>query len=508
MEKDEFWSVDRLLPKIRSKKSHDLSEKGAEIAGLFAAPLPFRAGEKIFCKNSRIIRSYQFIYFQNPAEAPLEAPFVSVLESAVRNREKRVVGFAEIISYCAAMINRENSEQAALEDFLWLWETYRGDFALADKFFCDLVCDFCLYYGLDFPFERLSPLLCTSQLAVKPFLFNLFLFDYLFTPSHRLNRQEIEFILKNVTKTGYRATKAYHSNARFAGLCEEIVFQCFSKGLMQRTDLNENLFHIQIPSEVKTTRKLFPQIPIGKEGEVRVTLIFIPMLYDENIRERCDALLRYIENRIREMLKLKNSLTRIPISPLHKSFIESILAPYEVQTASFRKQAEISTEKPDFVPRKIEVDIAKAIDIEEESWGVTKELTESFLSGETELVAIGAAQDEEFDRKYAAELEKIEKPQSEAGEIDLFWEFAAALTPEEERLLDLLLYHTSEEARAYAFSIGQFFEGMLAAINAKAQDTVEDVICSAGGKLFEEYIPILKTVFLPKEGDAHGTGKN
>ena len=47
----------------------------------------------------------------------------------------------------------------------------------------------------------------------------------------------------------------------------------------------------------------------------------------------------------------------------------------------------------------------------------------------------------------------------------------------------------------YAFSVGQFFEGLTASVNAKAQDAVDDVICDGAGHLFEDYVPQLKTVF-------------
>jgi len=217
-----------------------------------------------------------------------------------------------------------------------------------------------------------------------------------------------------------------------------------------------------------------------------------------------DGMLRYLENKIRGMLRMKNNLSRAAIDPLHKSFLDKILFSYEARCAVMPPETKKEKEQQEIPrePRKIRVDLKKAYEIESESWETTRELTEAFTEGESELITLGGKKDEEFDRNYQKDLSSLKK--TAAGGDDEFWEFAALLTENEDHLVTILLYENAEAGRKYAFSAGEFFEQMIAAINLKAQETLGDVICDAAGKIYEDYLLSLQTVFF--KGDSHGTG--
>ncbi len=534
MGKDDFWSVDRLLPRV---ETHSFSRpipsaQTVSISQLDDTVNDQKFGPQIRPGSSRVIRSYRLSQETppksddllseslslNPKEisfvpCSLFSPSFSDLNEeqkkyfnyfcqAVKNKHKIPLSFPYLQLYLCQLLRSFKLAQQVPKEFFWLWQSYRSDFPLVDKLFCDFICDLSFYRKIPLPFSDLSPLLTKPDFTVRPFLLDPFLFDYLFSEDHKLNTCEMEMILRVLTHQSFRKSKAYRCHPNFASAIEDAVFRALSAGLFNRNDLNRALFRIQIPSEVCTVRRLFQNLPSSEVPAVEIRLSYVPLLHDENIRSRCDELIRYLENQIRAILKIKNNLSRIHIGKEHKNFLDAILLEYQYLSPS---QDKTSPSAPTYQsqpspPRKLEIDFAKASQIEKDSWVITQRLTEDYDEQVGESVILGEESDQEFDRRYENDLKKIEKPVTNVENSE-FWELAGLLTELEDSFLRCALHGGREQARRFALSHGAFFEAMIASCNEKASQAISDSIFDVAGNLYDEYLEALRDVFWPLEGE-------
>jgi len=533
MDRDQFWSVDRLIPKIHSSSpfSPDRTAGGVLLSELDTNIQNKEFGEKISPSSSRIIRFYRLTtptppensLLQQMKSAGISSTFVPCtlfspsFQSLGEDQKKYFNYFVQMterrkkiqISYpylqlalCRCVQNSVLLKSIS-EDFFWLWENYCDAFPMAPKLFASTCSDLCFYLKITPPWNQLTSLLTREDFLIQPFILDPFLFDHLFREDYRPTNREINCILRHLTGFSFRKSKAYHSNRIFATTCESAIQQCFLAGLFNRKDLNESLFRIQIPSEVRTVRKLFRELPSSEVPNVDMNLFYVPLLHDENIRSRCDEILRYIENRIRYLLKMKNSLSRVHISNEHRQFIDDILKQYEVlvpetNVASSKIPSKTKDRTP-IPPRVLDITTEIANEIEQDSWEITKKLTEAYtLTGE-ETVSVQSELDSCFDQSYETELKKLEKASVKHSGSD-FWEFAAMLSEVEEAFVSLAVHQGKEASRHFALANGNFFEAMLASCNQKAMESVEDAIFDSTGEIYPEYVNEIQEVFPPLKG--------
>ena len=525
MNKDDFWSVDRLLPKIHSSFSekntggiplstleHAVPEKefGKIIRPSGSRVIRFyRLTKPVFPKNDMILEQFSFSAPPKFISCSLFAPTMLSLNQEQRNYfhyfcqcvdgEKIVpTSFAYIRLYLCKILRKIELLNEIPENVFWLWKSYRNEFPLTDKLFSDFVSDFCFYKKISPPFESLEPILTEGNFTVRPFLADPYIFDYLFAEGRTLNATQINYLLRMLTGQSFRNSKAYRTAPLYAATCEEAVRRAFTDGLFNRADLNNNLFSIRIPSEVHTVRGLFQGLPKEEIPEVEINLCYVPLLHDENIHDRCDELIRYLENRVRAILKMKNALSRIHISQEHKAFLEGILLEFAHLTP---KQEE---EKPAYEvksePRRTpEIDLAEAKRIEDASWEITQTLTQDYTTEQGESVTVGG-EAERIETEYQNEIKQVERSLSRSDENE-FWEFAAQLSPEEDMLLSINLHRGKDVARTYAVSLGAFFEAMVANCNEKAMDSIGDAVMEPNGEIYDEYRKDMLEVFPEPKGE-------
>ncbi len=524
MNKDEFWTVERLLPRIHSTVSDSKGNGGIPLSSLQTASSKRKFGPYRRVEGSRVIRFYRLtdpidpkndLILENrelsspPPFYPCNvfAPTMLTLDEkqrnyffyfcrAVKERKRVPTSFAYLRLYLCKVSRLMDVQTSFPTEILWLWETYREEFPLSDRLFCDFISDFCFYKGETPPFEAIGTILTKPDFTVRPFLSDLYIFDYLFAPEHRLDAKEADFLLRHLTSRSFRATKAYRTNPRFAAALEDALGKALRSGLFNRRDLNDSLFSIQIPSQVHSVRAMFQGLPPEECPRMEINLCSLPLLHDENIRDRCDELIRYLENRLRSIMKMKNALSRIHISQTHKDFLEEILSNYLHLAPREETTTEIEFAKAE--PRKLEIDPEKATKIEEESWTITRELTKEYLRDNEEAVVVGERENDEASN-YENELKILDR--GAAGKESEFWEFAAKLTSEEDHFMCLAVNSGIDRARTYALSLGIFFEAMISSCNEKAVDATGDAVMDGAGGVFEEYKRELEEVFPILKGE-------
>ncbi len=531
MDKDQFWSVDKLIPHISTPRfSKNTRSEGISIRLLDQEDPKKDYGPEVCCTTSKVIRSYQLTATLPPSSdqllkeenTPRAVPFVSCQQftPSLRDLNKAQQDYLFFFFYCIAQrkkiptcfsylqlflckVIRQSLHQSWLpEEVFWTWESYRNDFPLVDKLFSDAISDFFFLAQSKPPYERLSSIFTEHNFTAKPFLLEVFMFDYLFSSEHTITAKEADLILRTITQESFRKSKAYRSHHSFSFVLEDALSKAIKTGLFNRADLNGSIFRIQIPSEVRLERRLFQGLPRDEIPISEISLRYVPLLRDENIHSRLDEVIRYLENRVRKILKLKNSLSRIHISAEHRAFLDGILLDYEYLSKKEEENAtlEVPSSLPQ-KPRKLEVDFQKAAMIEENSWDLTESLTEAYTSTSEDSIVIGGGSDEAFDQQYKKEIELLDakKIPSDGSE---FWEFASLLSETEDNFMRIAIHSDTNKARQFCMANGLFFEAVILSCNEKATETIEDCVFDGAGNLFPDYLDELKNVFPPMEGEA------
>ena len=528
MKKDQFWTTERLLPRISSDfvKVSIPNNKGISVSELDNKEDDECFGEKIFLQNSKVIQYYQLSEEKKTNSAELledkkfssPPPFVSCslfspsfaqLTNEQKNyflyfcqcvqEEKKIPSsYPYIQLYLARFLRIKKHLFTVSREIFWVWRNYRKDFPLVDKLFSDFISDLCLYLRIEPPFEALSEIFTGPDFFIRPFLCSRYIFDYLFQEDHKISPKEKECILKTMTSLSFRNSKAYRHHKEFPYLAEEAIEKAFNRGLFNRKELNDTLLGIRIPSSVTTVRKLFSGLCQEEVPTIMIRLQHIPLMHDANIRDRCDDIIRYLENRIRSILKIKNCLSRIHISAEHKIFLEGILSEYEQFAPIPNDDDNIPANNPkketSLPLRELHINIKKANEIENDSRTITNLLTQNYSDNFIETVTLGGEMEISEPKEEILDEIKVEKVAKSESE---FWEFAAQLSEDEDNFIRTAIYDGKEAARKYAMSLGAFFEAMIASCNDKAQDATGDGIFNASGQIYVEYIEALKDIFPP-----------
>lgn len=533
MDKDRFWTTDRLLPRVSvTSPPFSSAGNGVPLSRLENERASRCFGEKIYLKGSKVILFYQLSEKAEPNdEAILEeksfaapprfvpcalfSPSYAALNQeqkdyflyfcqSIKEKQKVFTSFPYIQLYLARYLRKKEHYFTVSREIFWVWKNYRKDFPLIDKLFSDFISDLCFYLQIALPYEDLSDIFSLPDFSIRPFICNQYVFDYLFSEGHKISTKEKEFILRILTHQSFRNAKAYRHHKTFAYLVEEVIDKAFDKGVFNRPDLNDTLLGIRIPSSVKTVRGLFAGLCSEEVPNVEICLEYMPLIHDENIRDRCDEIVRYLENRIRAILKIKNCLSRIHVSPKHKAFLEGLLIEYERYAPEnstdtlISKQSGEKTEQ--MRPRELEIDITKANQIETESRSLARLLTEEQTDDLSEIVTLGISEESPFSASKDVSIDEALAEKTASPESD-YWEFAASLTEDEDTFVRIALWKGKSEARKFALSCGAFFEAMLASCNEKAQNATGDGIFEQNGDSYPEYVELLKEVFPPMEGE-------
>lgn len=538
MDKDRYWTVDKLIPPTENFAVQRFrKDTGVPIRELTLDPQSKKFHSPIVLSSSRVVRSYSLtddtrdrstdpILFQTEAHSDSSfvpchsfSPNLAQLSDQQRgfffcfstccdHKIKINTSFPYLQLYLCRLIRSEISPELFWEKLLWLWNAYRREFPLCDRLFSDVASDYAFYKKIPLPYSIFSDLITDRSFTVRSFLSELFLFDYLFAENHSLNHKEYEYIIRVFTDCAFRKTKAYRYNKRYAATLEEALAKTILSGVFNKKELNEKLFSLQIPCRVSTVRKMFSQLPTSHRPDVNIRLSFYPLLRDDNIKSRVEEIIRYTENRIRNIFKIKNSLSRIHISIEHKAYLDALLFPFEALApinsesenthAIETKGYERKTLDSDDASININTDLAR--EIEEDSWKITQSLTAIYQDENEETVAVGEEHSEI--EPYRNDLDKIMSKQTPLGTDD-FWEFASLLTDHEEKFIQIHLYQGMKAAREFAIAEGLFFESLLSSCNAKASQTIDDTIFSSDGSLYHDYIDSLMSVILPTEGETN-----
>lgn len=471
-EKDEFWDLDKLVPKKKSKLSpfatssvareytvhttNDTTDtKIATVDNAEERKLSFACMKGIaetedktyYPENSLIkcvtvkkyIEKYDFydnfrksaiLYYDCPGEKCEFAQFYSYMpqysqltkpqkdyylywRSELRRGRYIKTDYSYLYLYVYEIINLPDIilPETGITLLCDLWREYRSDLPRIDMYFSIWVRDYCLVHELPCPFSK-----------IKNFIFDVIrVADF----------KEYYFgDIGKATKDGVWAIIAYLSDYDWQrGLYSVIGKVTDSKEQSDKLDMYKTLFEgamrVILPSiwavclnettereAVKISRSAFPNTLCTHSVKSKLEIEYYPISESAGIRESITAAVRYTENKLRALFGVKSRIAVKYIPTEYKELIDCYFAELIAKSErEAKKRALPEYEKLYEAPRE-KLSFSGADEIERLSWDTTFRLrdTDDSLELETENSIESSAN--------PLTIEKNEEPVSDS--IDAF----------------------------------------------------------------------------------------
>lgn len=428
--RDDFWDLDKLLPKKQSRLSpfasqvslHEYSdgapsEGGDDPDGQLTIPtregacttetyvpkrqplitsVTIRRYEGRYDFYDRFRKAAQLYYDVRGAECPF-VPFYSYMpqyeqmtreqkdyyfywRDEVRHGRYPRTDYSYVYLYVYELLNlpeKQTAEQG-LSRLVSLWTTYRRDLRALDKLFSVWIQDYCLLYRLTPPVQLLQEHL--NELIAATSFKEFYLFD-----ADAMTEEGLGSLLL------YFSDYDYHASRYFTGDSKD-AFEGHMRGAMGPliARILREAEWMRSPRAV-IVRDAFPNSLCTHKVKCRLEIEYHPVARATQLRDVVTGAVKYTENRLRALLGVKSRLAVKHLPDEYKRCIDRYFdTVYEdVQRTARREQTAAYEHKYD-APQEA-LSFSGAIDIEKQSWSNTLRL----VSEEEALELSGASQAEE-----------------------------------------------------------------------------------------------------------------
>lgn len=424
MVSDDFWELEKLIPKKRYIcKSNDITTSLVEdgnsdsnkvyIKSFFdfrtstyqgdtISEYTYSQGSSVIIKAAVVNAKDKYVYSDNLIEeakkysvmkSPLNAeytPFFAFAPGHKALNERQQLwylywrekvkcnvflptDFSYIYLFAYELLNStdKNNAEENLSFLISLWKNYHEKYPQITKHMYDWVLDFCVTYNLSIPFESLDGIIPYLSLACDSILKNMYIFDYLLRKNEVLNERCGNFVIDAVSKYNYRKSKYYLSDTDFASCLTKAQIDIMSH-LLRSSEPDGGFFRDRLsllPSfevtPVKLIRPLFPGAVVSYKLKHNLVIEYYPYVKDELLSGAISEIVKYIENKVRAVHKIKARMSAHITNDCTKAIIDRYF-----ERRTLKKPEPLST------PRKLEIDINIAKNIDELSWQTTKKLTD------------------------------------------------------------------------------------------------------------------------------------
>ncbi len=523
-EKDDFWDVEKLLPKKKSVPMRPFSTKekvadvtieadgapdtGAEGRRLTVSSESEDGGRRVYTFDGGFIRSVsitsfvdKYDFYGNFRKAALLyydfktpkcdfAPFYSYMpqysqfnsaqksfyfyfRDCVRRKKYIRSDYSYLYLYVYEILNLPDKIPAeeGLELLIDLWRGYRHDLPNIDANMSLWVQDYCLVYGLPAPTERISD----------------FIFDV-------INAAEFkEFYLADVEALGHDGINAMLAclsdydwrRGKYAGGENKEIYAKHMLGAMGM--LLSDLWHSGkiIPSDAasdKLARSAFRNSLCTHSVKCRLEIEYIPISSATELRSTVTAAIRYTENKLRALLGIKSRLAVKDLPSSAAAVIDAYFTSIFARAEAERQRAAMPEYEKLYDAQTTGLSFAGADEIERASWSTTARLVE-----ESEEIASETASETAEDGA-PAEAEDTEVRISEpstAEDTDTY-----GLSEDEMEFIRAVLDSDILKIRSVSERAGALPEAIADRINEAFSDCFGDVIiesCDEGFIIIEDY---------------------
>lgn len=282
-----------------------------------------------------------------------------------------------LYAYELAATGEDEDKQASLNMLCSLLNEYsEKDISVVFRMMIrDLICDFCLLHGLSSPINLLHGL-------DKGLLTNAFLPEFFLDFSEERREYTVGLGLSSLSMYDYRRSKLYTPenaesfnqaiNAALAAMMAD------SKAFEAITSFTSGMY-----GRVTAERRPFARMINIVNRNVKFEITYYQL---SNVQAAITDAVRYAENKLREHWGIKNKLHIMSINPLVKDALDRFFAEHYPAMPVIDRRRRNSNEKESetheydrlYDVPKTEISPERAIEIERDSWGTTKILTEAF----------------------------------------------------------------------------------------------------------------------------------
>lgn len=357
----------------------------------------------------------------------------------------------------------------------------------------DLICDFCLMHGLDFPAKELKGV--RNMLSTAPF--PEFFLDL--SPEHRA--ESIAIAGPSLSIYDYKRSKFYDENT--AKIFKESI-----RGALMAVANHEKAFAAMtsftdgVYGSVTVERHPFGRMVniVNKNIKFEITYYQI-----SNIKIAVTDAIRCAEKRLREHLGIKNKLHISSVNPWIKEAVDRYfdenypaIPTVDRRRKEAREQEAHEYDKLYDLP-KTEISPERALMIEQESWDTTKILTEAFadevneqtVAAQSELTVQKPAEQKPAEQKpFEAEAQIFTTSGEPTSEGDVTSQLKESLGTKAD-FVRLCKDKTLAEQRAFARSVGISVDELADEINETAVNIFGDIILENDGeayRIIEDYL--------------------
>ncbi len=532
-DRDEFWDIDKLLPKKSARRAAKFDTTSV---GISSAPMPPETSNPALFSSSelklsacsaakeketaRLVLEYSpenaFIgkvsvytapspyryyedfeltmhkYLRLTVKEAERVPFFSYVpqysqlskqrlswylywRSLCRRREYVQTDLSYIILYIYELLNFENPRHPdrIIAELCSLWRAYRAEYHQLDRYLPDWVCDYCLIHAVSLPTDIVS--------------------DFIYDTTEHSTLKGFYYGAENVGSDAYT----------WGMICAASLYNY--KKSKYYTDENKALFDTHIKAAVSFA--LGEKLGGGSEGErsyvrhkrdvyvgalctaaAKRTLYIehIPLTQARLLRSETTLAIKHAENRLRGILGIKSRLSTVGLDLKLKEKTDRYFAEAFGAEISSEHRRTQETE-PDYMAyydsQTHGTELCRAADIEAASWDTAQLMCESFDEDDELLFAEQDSAQKE-DKKEKSDISKeaskssaeavplldFEAYENEEGSCELCLDFC------EREVLSLLLLGKSKEAERTAAEHGRFLSAVCERINEAALDILSDIV--------------------------------
>lgn len=263
-------------------------------------------------------------------------------------------------------LNRIGTEQT-LRLLCDIWLAYRERFPRLDRMLTEWVCDYCLIYQLEPPWERLEPILpvILQTASLKEF----------YLRPERGTDAHVAMLLHFASGYDWRGSRYY--TPENAPLFDTHIPAAFAEAV-KRLGRTDPRFSMEkgMQNHSRLLRSSYADTPCGLRRRIDVECLSCTR--SSELRMVVSDLVKCAENGVRSLLGVRARLSPRALTPEMKAAVEAYFLPLQKKRAEEEQPAYLKEYEQPSAPLSPE----SARKIEQRSWSVTNRLVESFAEPE------------------------------------------------------------------------------------------------------------------------------
>lgn len=440
---------------------------------------------------------------ENPDTEAMFGDFCLKLSEKEPYKQDETLLYRFCIRYISGLLEEKSRVKNVPEKLLSLMELYGNILPSLEIRIPEWICDYLfIKAGKDNDFKEINEFFKGKR--VRSILSADFrVFDFIKSiVSDKISensKNEVLDVLCELCDYNFSASALFEANK---ALYEEVLFWVFPEAIC--SFLKENGTDFIFSEKRRIVRSAYPGLLCSCGTLKIIETEYIPASENKLLREFVTSVVKYCDNLVRQGLGIKSKLTGIVLSAETKKLISDIVRKEKpgflgTPARQGRKRAneklkkeknKESTEKETYEPFVLDVDFAKAKELEKESWNLMELIENDYGGEEIEYSPTGAgAGNEQPDKDETKGIKQNLSSASELSQNDDFVLFVDSLPQNEREILRCIM--KGSDADAAAKSYGGMAEGFAERINERALEFIGDIIIDKDERnrlyVFEEY---------------------